>query len=174
MNVLVTYATKHNSTAEIAAALGEEIRSAGFPVDVLPVTDVDDLVPYDAVVLGSAVYMGSWLNEAAKFLKNYEEDLAERYVWLFSSGPTGEGNPYELLEGWNFPVNLEEIADRVGPREVKLFSGRLNSDQLGWSERMIYRLVKAPTGDYRNWDTIRGWARQIATVLANVSTPVGG
>ena len=65
--------------------------------------DVRDLSEYDAVVLGSAVYIGGWRKEAVKFLKDNEGALAERTVWVFSSGPAGEGDPVDLLDGWRFP-----------------------------------------------------------------------
>ena len=30
-------------------------------------------------------------------------DLSQKPVWLFSSGPTNEGDLEVLLEGWKFP-----------------------------------------------------------------------
>ena len=58
--VLVTYATKYGATREIAEKIGQTIQQAGFQVDVLPVDGVRDLAPYQAIVLGSAVYAGMW------------------------------------------------------------------------------------------------------------------
>ena len=91
--VLVAYATKYGATKEIAEEIGNVLRQAGLLTDVLPVNKVRDLNPYRAVILGSAVYIGRWRKEAAKFLQAHEQALAERQVWLFSSGPTGEGAP---------------------------------------------------------------------------------
>ncbi|MCK4732225.1 MAG: hypothetical protein KAT65_07180, partial [Methanophagales archaeon] len=115
--VLVIYATKYGATAEIAEKIGNVLRQAGLRTDVLPTDRVSDLTPYKAVVLGSAVYIGRWRKEAAKFLKANEKVLAEQLVWLFSSGPTGEGNPVELTKGWHFPKALQPIADRIQPRD---------------------------------------------------------
>jgi menaquinone-dependent protoporphyrinogen oxidase len=67
--VLVTYASKYGATAEIAEKIGEVLRQEGVPADVLPVKQVDDLTPYTAVILGSAVYIGRWRKEAVKFLE---------------------------------------------------------------------------------------------------------
>jgi len=97
--VLVAYGSKHGATAEIAEAIGEVMREAGLDVDVLSAGAVKDLAPYAAVVLGSGVYVGKWLKEAAKFLEAQAAGLAQRPVWLFSSGPSGEGDPVELLKG---------------------------------------------------------------------------
>ncbi|GAB4516067.1 MAG: flavodoxin domain-containing protein [Anaerolineae bacterium] len=171
MNILVTYASKHNATAEIAGVISDELRTAGFPVVSMPVSQVKDLTAYDVVVLGSAVYMGNWMAEAASFLKANETDLATRHVWLFSSGPTGEGDPNELMKGWNFPESLEDVADRVGPYQVKLFGGRVDFSTLNWGERAILRMVKPPRGDFRDWDDIHAWAQHIAAVLNRMATP---
>ncbi len=113
--VLVAYATKHSATAGIAEKIGEELREAGLACDVKPAATVDDLTSYQAVVLGSAVYMGAWRKEAAKLLKTQEAQLAQRPVWLFSSGPMGEGDVQELMKGWRFPQKLQPVADRIHP-----------------------------------------------------------
>jgi menaquinone-dependent protoporphyrinogen oxidase len=94
--VLAVYATRYGATAEIAEEIGQVLRQAGLRTDVLPVGGISDLTPYKAVVLGSAVYIGQWRKEAVKFLQAHEKMLAERQVRLFSSGPTGEGDPVEL------------------------------------------------------------------------------
>jgi menaquinone-dependent protoporphyrinogen oxidase len=76
-----------------------------------------------AVVLGSAVYIGRWGKDAAKFLKANEKVLAEQLVWLFPTGPMSEGNPVELTEGWNFPKALQPIVERIRPRDIVVFHG---------------------------------------------------
>ena len=42
-----------------------------------------------------------------------------------------------------------------------MFFGALDTSVLGFAERMIANAVKARTGDFRDWDAIRGWAEQI-------------
>ena len=96
--VLVAYGSKHGSTAEIAEAIGEAMVEAGLDVEVLSADEVSDLDGYGAVVLGSAVYAGMWQKEAVRFLEANEAALTARPVWIFSSGPTGEGDPVELYE----------------------------------------------------------------------------
>ncbi|MCL4505492.1 MAG: flavodoxin domain-containing protein [Chloroflexi bacterium] len=90
--VLVAYATKYGATAEIAEKIGQTLRSAGLQVDVVPANKVGNPGAYDAVVLGSAVYVGGWRKEAVAFLEANEAALKTRPVWFFSSGPTGEGD----------------------------------------------------------------------------------
>ena len=163
--VLVAYATKYGATAEIAEKIRQVLRLAGLQTDVLPVDRVSNLSSYKAVILGSAVYIGGWRKEAAKFLKVNEKVLAEQLVWLFSSGPTGEGNPVELTEGWHFPKALQPIADRIQPRDIAVFHGAIHKQKLNFIEKWMLNNVKAPLGDFRDWDSITSWATAIADVL---------
>lgn len=165
VQVLVAYATKYGATAEIAEKIGQVLRQAGLRTDVLPTDRVSDLTPYNAVVLGSAVYMIRWRKEAATFLKANEKALAERQVWLFSSGPTGEGDPVELGKGWNFPEALQPIANRIHPRDIAVFHGVLDPKKLNLVEKWMIKNVKAPLGDFRDWDAITSWAAAIAEAL---------
>jgi menaquinone-dependent protoporphyrinogen oxidase len=165
VQVLVAYATKHGATAEIAEKIGGVLRQEGLAADVLPADRVTDLTPYKAVVLGSAVYIGRWQKKAAKFLKDNEQALAERPVWLFSSGPSGEGDPVELTQGWSFPKSLQPIADRIQPRDIALFHGHVDTATLNFLEKWMLRNVKAPVGDFRDWEAITSWARGIADAL---------
>lgn len=163
--VLVTYATKYGATAEIAEKIGQVLHQAGLCADVLPVDRVGDLTPYKAVVLGSAVYMGQWRKEAAEFLQTSEKSLAERQVWLFSSGPTGEGDSVELTKGWRFPQAQQPIADRIHPRDIAVFHGNANIQKLNFIEKWILKNVQAPLGDFRDWETIASWAISIVDAL---------
>jgi menaquinone-dependent protoporphyrinogen oxidase len=163
--VLVAYATKYGATAEIAEKIGEVLRQAGLATDVLPVGRAGDVSAYKAVVLGSAVYIGQWRKEAVKFLKANETVLAGKLVWLFSSGPTGEGDPVELTQGWRFPGKLQPIADRIGPRDVAVFGGAVDAGKLNSIERWMLKNVKVPAGDFRDWEAITSWAATIAEEL---------
>lgn len=163
--VLVAYGTKYGATAEIAERIGATLQEAGIAADVLPAGEVGDLSPYGAVVLGSAVYAGQWRKEAAGFLQANEQALAERPIWFFSSGPTTDGDPVEAMNGWRFPEALQPIADRIGPREIVSFSGDLDMKKLNLGEKLIIKAMKAPTGDFRNWESIEAWAKGIAATL---------
>ena len=163
--VLVAYASKHGATAEIAEKMGQVLREADLAADVLPADRVTDLSPYTAVVLGSAMYIGRWRKEASNFLKDNEQALAERPLWIFSSGPTGEGDPVELSDGWIFPKGLQDIADRIKPREITIFHGNVDMDKLGFLEKRMIKGVKAPVGDFRDWEAIASWTQGIAEAL---------
>lgn len=163
--VLVAYATKYGATREIAEKVGAVLKQAGLAVDVLPADKAGDVDVYQGVVLGSAVYAGSWRKEAVQFLTDNEASLAQRPVWLFSSGPTGDGDPVALMKGWNFPDAQKPIAERIQPRDMALFHGDIDMQKLNFGEKLIVRGLRAPTGDFRDWTAITAWAEGIAETL---------
>lgn len=163
--VLVAYATKYGATAEIAEKIGDVLREANFSTEVMPVKEVNDIIQYQAVILGSAVYIGKWRKDAVKFLEANEKELTARAVWLFSSGPPGEGDPVELLDGWRFPEAQGPIADRIQPRDIAVFHGEVNLDKLNFFEKWVSTKVKSPMGDFRDWEAISAWAASIGEAL---------
>ena len=163
--VLVAYATKYGATAGIAEKIGQVLQEAGLAVDVKPAGQAGDLAAYQAVVLGSAVYMGRWRKEAVNFLKANEKALAARPVWLFSSGPLGKGDAAELAAGWGFPKGLQPIADRIRPRDNAIFHGAVDLQKLNPLERFGFKNAQSSVGDFRDWYAIAAWAAAIAAEL---------
>jgi len=49
--------------------------------------------------------------------------------------------------------------------DIALFHGHVNVDKLNFIERSMIKNVKAPVGDFRDWETITSWATAIADVL---------
>jgi menaquinone-dependent protoporphyrinogen oxidase len=160
MKVLVTAASKHGATAEIAAAIGEVLRDAHVDAAVIAPEEVATVDSYDAVVLGSAVYAGHWLAAAKELVDRAGGALADMPVWLFSSGPVGD--PPKPEEN---PVEVAEIAAATKAREHRVFAGKLVRKQLGFGERAIVGGVARPDGDLRNWPEIRSWPSGIADSL---------
>ena len=161
MTVLVAYASKHGSTAEIAEAIADALVDHEVKAEAKSVNTVEDLGPYEAVVLGSAVYAGAWMREAVAFVERHAGELSRRPVWLFSSGPLGE----DVEDHEEQPRQMPELRRLIGPKGHRVFYGALDVSALGFAERMIAKAVKAPTGDFRDWEAIRGWAEGIAEEL---------
>jgi len=163
MRVLVTAASKHGSTFEIAEAVAEELAARGHAATVsrLPGADVDG---YDAVVLGSAVYIGRWLKEATDFVRRNGPALRQRRVWLFSSGPVGDlPRPEEPA------VDVSDILRATAAAGHAVFAGRLDRTRLTFGEKAIVLALHAPEGDFRDWTAIRDWAAFLATDLRSTS-----
>jgi menaquinone-dependent protoporphyrinogen oxidase len=161
MDILVSVASKHGATREIAEAIAETLIAAGLRVDLVEPEKVESVEPYGAVVLGSGIYAGRWLEPARRLTERHLTELKDRPVWLFSSGPIGD--PLAPTEE---PQDGARLQRQLGAREHRVFAGRLNPDDLGWVERTITGMLKAPNGDFRDWDEIRGWAAEIAAALS--------
>src|SRR3954447_20620425 len=172
--VLVVVASRHRATAEIAEAIGRELaecpagRAGGVTAVVLPAERRPDPGPFDAVLVGSAVYAGRWLDPAREYAARYADRLRVRPVWLFSSGPIGPP-PFPP----DPPHDAGPLSALTCAREHKVFPGRLDPSHLSVGERAMITAMRAPVGDFRDWADVAGWARQIATALtAPVPAPL--
>ncbi len=94
-------------------------------------------------------------------MKRYTDELAEMTLWIFLSGPTGEGDPLELLDGWRFPESMRPMIERIKPVEITCFGGRIESGKMNIFEKIIIKNVGAKIGDFRNWGSIASWANRI-------------
>ena len=165
--VLVVHASKHGSTAEIAAAIAEGLRDAGLDVDCERAAAVGSLDGYDAVVLGSAVYAKHWQGDAKHFLRKHAEELAGLPFWLFSSGPVGD--PSKTPDpSWLEPPRIIARAQQLGVRDHVVFGGRVPANPRGPFETAMVKNTPPQYSDLRDWDEIRSWALGIA---ADLSTP---
>ena len=161
MTVLVAYASKHGATEGIATFIAQRLREAGKDAEARRAEDVTDVTGVEAVVLGSAVYAGNWMKEATEVAERHGPALEGVPVWLFSSGPLGE----EVKDGMEQIRQLPELRDLLHPKDQRIFFGALDKEKLGFGERMIMKAVKAPEGDFRNWDDISAWAEEIVAQL---------
>jgi menaquinone-dependent protoporphyrinogen oxidase len=167
--VLVVVAGKHGSTAEIGTALAAALadsapgRAAGLCAVSLPVEQRPDPAQYDAVVLGSAVYVGRWMEKARHYAAARVAVLRDRPVWLFSSGPIGEP-PFPNDE----PHDVAALMPLTGAREHRTFPGRLDKSLLSFGERAMVTAMRAPVGDFRDWAAVRAWGDGIAADLVPV------
>jgi menaquinone-dependent protoporphyrinogen oxidase len=162
MKVLVSAASKHGSTQEVAELIAVQLRGRGHEVKTTPPQDVRDVEGVDVVLLGSAVYMGQWMKPARELAARLASDLARRPVWLFSCGPLGEP-PAPDPEG----VDVSDLVQRTGARGHRVFTGRLDRSSLSFAERAVVHAVHAPYGDFVDDDAVRAWADEVADTLTS-------
>ncbi|MBE3075422.1 MAG: flavodoxin domain-containing protein [Actinobacteria bacterium] len=189
MSVLVAYASKHGATGEIAERIAAGLRAAGQPADARPVQGAGDLDDYEGFVIGSAAYSTHWLRDATAFVRSNQELLAQRPVWLFSSGPLGvSSSPHgaagtdakatELSAAFE-PREIRGFQATIHPRDHCIFSGALNLGRLSSAEWSCLKMPATrailPEGDFRDWAQIQGWAEGIAQELTQLDAlPLGG
>jgi menaquinone-dependent protoporphyrinogen oxidase len=185
--VLVVYGSRHGGTQGIAERIGEVLRADGLDAVVSAADEVED-VRADAYVIGSGVYMGKWLKEPIEFIERNRDVIARRPAWLFSSGPlpgsSRDKGPTDPIENALGPTDgpgsggrkkIEEVSAAINPRGHAVFLGAFDpaDPPSGMAERIV-RLMPAarnvlPPGDYREWDKIEAWAREIASALATTA-----
>ena len=160
MHILVTASSKHGATDEVADAIANRLEAAGFTVDRVAPADVTTVEPYDAVVVGSAVYILQWMPEAHDFMQRFKDDLRDKPVWAFSVGMNGV--PKHVPKD---PSRIGPVLTRVDAKELRSFAGRYDPSILSLRERAIVRLAGAVEGDFRDWNAIDQWAESIAQQL---------
>jgi menaquinone-dependent protoporphyrinogen oxidase len=183
--VLVAYGSRHGGTRGIAERIGSVLRTEGLDATVTAAEDVQDTDAIDAFVIGSGVYIGSWLKEPLAFIERNRDALGARPVWLFSSGPLlqakeGEDPLTQALGPLDGPGSggrkkIAELTAAIHPRDHRVFHGAFDPHDppRAMAERLV-RLMPAsksilPPGDFRDWDAIEAWAREIA---ATIRTPL--
>ena len=78
MKVLVCAASKYGAASQIAQAVADVLAERGCEVTVLRPREVGAVEEFDAVVLGSAVYMGRWMKPARDLVERSAAALAGR------------------------------------------------------------------------------------------------
>ena len=158
--VLIAYASRAGSTAEVAEAIGHVLKGGGIPVDVLPAGQVANVSIYLALILGSAIRMGRWLPEATRLVERSQATLAGMPTAFFSVCLTMQKDTSEnrrTVEDYMRPV-----LQKVRPSSIGLFGGKMDYSRLGFLDRLIVsKMKKVPEGDYRDWTAIRTWAVKV-------------
>ena len=182
MRLLVLYGSKYGSTKGIAERIAGRLRDAGMDVMLEAATYDVAIDDYEGLVIGSATYMGSWLKEPADWVRMHSRELARRPVWLFSSGPLGDTKIDEQGKDKReetVPKEITEFERSIKPRGHRVFFGALDHTKFGLAHRMLWSLPASRKllieGDFRDWDDIDGWAKDIAEALKSERiAPAGG
>jgi menaquinone-dependent protoporphyrinogen oxidase len=148
-------------TAELAKMVGGALARHGIEVDVRPAAAAPSPRPYDAVIVGGALYAGRWHRDARRYVRRHREELRDVPVWLFSSGPLGDAG---LRAGDVEPTGqVRALARQVGARGHETFGGRLLPDPPGL---VAHAMARTMAGDWRDRDQVERWADAIVAALA--------
>jgi len=172
MRVLVVHASQFGATKGIADRITDALNRQGLRAEVYPVTELSNLEGANAVVLGSAIHAGHWLDDATRFVYRHQDELRQVPVWLFSSGPLGDRAARSPQPD---PKEIGAFRILLKPRGHVVFPGAYDRETAdfrhsGLIERtVVSRLM--PDGDWRDWDAIDRWADGIATALLGMAVP---
>jgi len=191
--ILVTYATNSGSTVNVAQAVASELEQSGAVVDVEPTRKVDSLDGYDMVILGAPMIFG-WHADARRFLRRYKTELASKKTACFAcamrltevpnedlpdvplfldknlaSAPEKSGS-LSLKERFttvrHYIKPIMGTASGVKPMSVAFFGGKLDMTRLKWWQALfVMAVVQAAPGDFRDWESIKAWARALSRDL---------
>ncbi len=153
--VLVLYASKAGSTKEVAEFIGQEMTKSGAQVFVAEAEKNIDPSAYNAVIIGSPIYMGKWLSEARDYLKLHEKILKNKPTAIFFTC-LSMSDPAKKNEAEKY---LAEEKKLINPILVGKFAGKMDSSKLSFFYRMIAKIVGAKDGDFRDWSAIAQWSR---------------
>ena len=163
-DVLVVYGTKTGCTAGIAEKIGATLAETGLSADVHPVEKAPEPSGYRAVVVGSGVRAGSWHGTVKEWVTANAEALTSRPVAMFTACLTMASDPEKADEVRAYTDAL--LADTgITPIDIGLFAGMNEPKTFSLPERLIMKAMKAPQGDFRDYEAVAGWARGIAAGL---------
>jgi len=151
--ILIVVASKAGSTAEIAKFMSDELNKAGANSVVQTLDKVQSLAGYDAVIVGSPIYMGKWLSEARDFVENNQQILKKVPTAYFLSC-LALTDPAKQKEVPNYLADQRKL---VEPISEGRFAGKLDYSKLSFFNRMIIKMVGSKEGDYRDWKAIKQW-----------------
>ena len=193
MTLLVTYTTNSGSTEDVARAIAKELGQDGAQVDVRRLEEVTNLEPYSAVVIGAPMILG-WHRSAQNFVKRNQQALSRVPVADFMTAMSltqtnekqveatpvyvdselakqpGNAKRMSLRERYartaNYVRPALKAAPSVKPVSIGLFGGKLEMFRLKPLQMLFVMLVvRAQTGDFRNWTAIKEWATSLRPAL---------
>jgi len=164
--VLISYASRCGSTGGVAEAMGQVLCGMGASADIRLVANVNDLSPYHAVIVGSAIRRGKWLPEAVGFVKDNQDILGRLPIAYFVVCLTMRDNTAEnrsKVMAYLDPVRKE--APKIQPVAVGLFPGAVNFGKLSFVDTMMLKAKGVSEGDYRDWPAVKAWASDVGPMF---------
>ncbi len=168
-HLLVAYASEFGSTYEIAERIAALLQQSGALVDLTMIMDVARIDAYDSVVMGSAIFNGAWLPEAEAFVREFAPHLSHIPVAFFAVSMTmREDTPEHRRTVLAYLQPVLAAAPLVQPISIGLFAGRLQYRNLPLMTRVMFWLrTRLPDGDFRNWDEVDAWVKDIQPALCH-------
>ena len=166
--VLVAYATRFGSTHEVASAIVHELNTAGLQALSAEAGSALNPDDFDAFVIGSPMYGGRWMSDAAMFTAIMAERIGDKPVALFSMGTLGVNNTVSgHAEHVAFVERIGVVAPGLNIISDTNFTGYFERANLPWYLRILDRFVPTPQGDHRDWEAIKSWARSLVPELTD-------
>lgn len=168
MNVLVVYATKSGSTADLADWIADGVRTTGHAVRVEAATDAPGPEGYDAVFVGSGIRAGNWHSAAVQWLTEHAEVLKRQPLVTFT-GSLAAADPAEKTKA-EVAGYTTKVVEPLGLSPVAHGSlvGAYEPKKMSFAERLIMRIArKHAAADDRDPAAVRTWAGDVMRSIAS-------
>jgi menaquinone-dependent protoporphyrinogen oxidase len=170
--ILVAYSSRYGSTASVAQAISAALCGLGHQVDLRQVQNVKDLAPYQAAVIGSPIYAGRWMGEAADFVKRNQHALSSVPTAYFTVCLTmKDDTPENRAKTMAYMDSLHDDAPAVRPVAVGLFGGVVDYAKMSFMHRAMLKSRGGPEGDFRNFAAVKAWSSEAVPALAAARRP---
>lgn len=163
--ILVTYASTHGSTQQVAEFVAQVMREQGLPIDLQPARVVRSLEGYSAVVIGAPLYIFHMHKDAIRFLTRHQAVLSAMPVAVFAGGPFGKGDDEEWQE---VQKEIDQELSKfpwLQPVSVEMIGGKFDPLHLRFPWNFLPAMKQIPANDLRDWEKIRAWANGLVRQL---------
>jgi menaquinone-dependent protoporphyrinogen oxidase len=165
-SILVAYATRSGSTAEVSESIVAALREAGLWADLVPVSKIESLQGTTDLILGAPLYIGKFPRDFHQFLAHQRSAIAKMRTWCFVLGPTRR-------EPADFDAARKQAEQQfthypwLHLAGLQIFGGRWDASLLPFPFSLARRLpfnplAKVPGEDIRDSTAIHDWSLAIA------------
>jgi len=170
--VLVTYDTKHGATSIVAKKIFDTLcdnssDNASIDLTFVENLDADTIQDYDAIIIGSPIYIGKWLPGIKKLLKRHHEAIeALPFAFFVTCTYIGDDTPERQAYAKENYVekNLEKYT-AVKPLDIGILGGQFEYAELYPFESFLMKLAGFEEGDFIDDTKIEAWAKGAAEQL---------
>lgn len=160
--VLIGYISKSGSTKEIAEEISKILTQRGFSTTLQPLSDINHLDGYSAMIIGAPINGFQWLPEAVKFIEDHKGQLEKIQVAYFIVSyliKAGRESVKKTMRG-----TLEKAKSIVKPISTGYFGGKVDG-AFPTLFRFMFGVKKGTPADVRDWDEVRKWAEELSVTL---------
>lgn len=180
--VLIVYGTRYGATEGTSEEIAKILRSEGLDVRVANARKekIKDISGYDLVIVGSGMQMGKWTGSTESFLRKFQKGLSSKKVAIFvSSGAQAlieyEKKTEEIEKARTQYLEDKAVKYNLNPISMVIFGGVWDFNQIFFLFRKAlasfkprieeagFQEIKSGLYDTRDWDSIKTWAKEIAT-----------
>lgn len=134
MKTLLLYATKYGSTKTCVEYLLPKLQGEVTAVQYSTKTPIM-IEDYDAVIIGSPIYMGKIPKQLADFAENYEQQLLTKKVGIFLVCSNVRNFKKHLAYSFSF-----ELLEKAEVKEC--FGGIMDISKLKFFDKMITNVIR--------------------------------